>query len=33
MTLSPLALIWAMPFLGVCLTIAVLMIAADWPEH
>jgi hypothetical protein len=30
MTLSPLALIWAMPFLGIALTLAVLMIAADY---
>jgi hypothetical protein len=29
-TFSLLALIWAMPFLGIALTLAVLMIAADW---
>jgi hypothetical protein len=30
MTLSLLTLIWAMPFLGIAFTLAVLMIAADW---
>jgi hypothetical protein len=30
MSISPLALVWAMPFLGIALTLAVLMIAADW---
>jgi hypothetical protein len=30
MTLSLLALLWAMPFLGVAFTLALLMIAADW---
>jgi hypothetical protein len=32
MSFDPLALLWAVPFLGVCLTLAVLMVAADWPE-
>jgi hypothetical protein len=30
MSISPLALLWAMPFLGIALTLAVLMIAADY---
>jgi hypothetical protein len=32
MSFDPLAVIWALPFLSVCLALAVLMVAADWPE-
>jgi hypothetical protein len=30
MSILSMALLWATPFLGVCLTLAVLMIASDW---
>jgi hypothetical protein len=30
LSISWLTLIWSMPFLGIALTLAVLMIAADW---
>jgi hypothetical protein len=30
MSFDTIALLWATPFLGVCLTLAVLMVAADW---
>jgi hypothetical protein len=30
MSFDTIALLWATPFLGVCLTLAVLMIASDW---
>jgi hypothetical protein len=31
MSISNIALLWALPFLSICLALAVLMIAADWP--
>jgi hypothetical protein len=32
MSLSIVALLWALPFLSICIALAVLIIAADWQQ-
>jgi hypothetical protein len=33
MTFTTIAVLWAAPFLGLCLALAVLMVAADWSNN